>query len=82
MGKNNTHIYSGLEFETTKLTKMNKFVWSCIELKSFSYDFLNELAHYIEKDNWPKYFGQIVRFFVWFRDDYCGRYFEMRRPIS
>ena len=57
IGKSNTCIYSGLEFETTKLTRMNKFIWSCIELKSFSNDFLNKLAYYIEKDNWPEYFG-------------------------
>jgi len=57
MDKNNAHIYSRLEFETTKLTRMNKFIWSCIELKSFSNDFLNKLAYCIEKDNWSEYFG-------------------------
>ena len=61
---------------------MDEIVGSDRELKSFSDDFLNEFAQGIKEDNGAKGLWIIVRWFVWFRYDNCGRCFEIIRPVS
>jgi len=51
IGKSDTRINSRFEFETTKLTRVDEVIHYYIELKSFSNNFLDELAHSVEKNN-------------------------------
>ena len=81
MDKSNSHINHGFKFETTKLTRVDKIVGSCIELKIFSDYFLNELANCIEEDDRPEGFRRVIQFFVRFRNDDHSRSFEIQRPI-
>ena len=81
VGKSNSCINHRFKLETTELTRMNKIIWSHIELEVFSNDFLNELADCIDEYDKPKGFGRVILFLVGFRDyDHSG-FFEMWGPI-
>ena len=82
VGKSNSHINRRFKLETTELTRMDKIIWSHIELEAFSDDFLNELVNCIEKDDRPKDFERVIWFLVGFRNYNCSGSFEMWGPIS
>ena len=82
VGKSDSCINRRFKLETTELTRMDKIIWSHIELEAFSDDFLNKFAGCIEEDDRPKGFGRVIWFLVGFRDYNYSRSFEMQGPIS
>ena len=80
MGKSNSSIQSGLEFETTKLALMDEIIWYHVELKSFTNDFFNKFTQSVEKNYGSKHFWRVVWCLVRFRYHYYSWNFEVRGP--
>ena len=80
MGKSDSSIWSGLEFEITKLALIDKIISYYMELESFTNDFFNEFTQSIEKNYGSKHFWRVIQYLVRFQYHYCSWNFEVRGP--
>ena len=60
IGKSYSSIWSGFEFEATKLALMDETVQYHMELKSFANDFFNKFTQSVEKNYGSKHFWRVV----------------------